>query len=124
VSVEDVVGRGGVADILGAAQTQRHRERNRVHRSRHTDSVCVSFDRTPLISFRPTTPDHPSAVVATVAAWRAQDYEQMIPLAAARDVAWSVIRALAAARSARMARCIDSAKRLSSLARAEVDADR
>jgi aryl-alcohol dehydrogenase-like predicted oxidoreductase len=125
LSVEDVVGRGGVAEILGALKRKGIVSAIGFTGLGHTDSVLqvIRADQFDLFQAYYNL-INPSAVVATVAAWRAQDYEQMIPLAAARDVGVVGIRALAAGALSEAGALHRFAKSYSSLARAEVDADR
>jgi aryl-alcohol dehydrogenase-like predicted oxidoreductase len=67
---------------------------------------------------------NPSAVTPTVAAWRAQDYGQMVPMATQRNIGVVGIRVLAAGALSESGELHRFAKAYSSLARAEVDADR
>jgi aryl-alcohol dehydrogenase-like predicted oxidoreductase len=67
---------------------------------------------------------NPSAVIATVAAWRAQDYGEMIAKASNLDVGVVGIRVLAAGALSESGDLHRFAKSYSSLSRAEVDADR
>lgn len=125
LSVEDVVGRGGVADILSSLKRQGTVGAIGFTGLGHTDSVLrvIEADRFDLFQAYYNL-INPSAVAATVAAWRAQDYQQMIPLAASRDVGVVGIRALAAGALSESGELHRFAKQYSSLARAEVDADR
>lgn len=125
LSVEDVVGRGGVADVLASLKHKGVVGAIGFTGLGHTDSVLsvIEADRFDLFQAYYNL-INPSAVAPTVAAWRAQDYQQMIPLAAARDVGVVGIRALAAGALTESGELHRFAKHYSSLARAEVDADR
>lgn len=125
LSVEDVLGAGGVAEIM--EQFKRRGVVGAIGFTGlgHTDSVLrvLESDRFDLFQAYYNL-INPSAGMPTVAAWRAQDYGEMIPLAAKRDVGVVGIRILAAGALSESAELHRLAKAYSSLAKAEVEADR
>ena len=125
LAVEDVLGAGGVADIMERLKRQGTVGTLGFTGLGHTDAVievlnsgrfdCVQAYYNLL---------NPSAAAPTVAAWRAQDYDEIIPRAASLNVGVVGIRVLAAGALSDTGQLHRFAKTYSSLARAEVDADR
>jgi aryl-alcohol dehydrogenase-like predicted oxidoreductase len=125
LSVEDVLGAGGVADIMTGLKRKGVVGAIGFTGLGHTDSVIkvLEADRFDLFQAYYNL-INPSAIMPTVAAWRAQDYGEMIPMATQRDVGVVGIRVLAAGALSESDELHKFAKSYSSLSRAEVDADR
>jgi aryl-alcohol dehydrogenase-like predicted oxidoreductase len=125
LSVADVLGSGGVAEIMEGLKYRGVVSAIGFTGLGHTDSVIevIEADRFDLFQAYYNL-INPSAAVPTVAAWRAQDYGEMIPMASRHDVGVVGIRVLAAGALSESGELHRFAKTYSSLARAEVDADR
>ncbi len=125
LSVDDVLGAGGVADIMERLKRKGTVGAIGFTGLGHTDSVVkvLESDRFDLFQAYYNLLN-PSAVMPTVAAWRAQDYGQMISTATRLDIGVVGIRVLAAGALSESGELHRFAKSYSSLARAEVDADR
>jgi|SRR6266404_158762 aryl-alcohol dehydrogenase-like predicted oxidoreductase len=125
LSVNDVLGPGGVADIMKRLKQKGVIGATGFTALGHTDSIRRVLDSTAFdcaqIYYNLL---NPSAGAPTVAAWRAQDYEEIIPRAAQLGVGVVGIRALAAGALSDAGELHRFAKSYSSLARSEVDADR
>lgn len=125
LSVQDVLGAGGVADIMEGLKRRGTIGALGFTALGHTESVievlqsnrfeCAQVYYNLL---------NPSAAIPTVAAWRAQDYDEIIPRAVRLSVGVVGIRVLAAGALSDSGQLHRYAKSYSSLARAEVDADR
>lgn len=125
LSVSDVLGEGGIADIM--MQWKRRGVVGAIGFTAlgHTEAIldvlksarfeCAQIYYNLL---------NPSAAVPTVAAWRAQDYGEVIPAARELGIGVVGIRVLAAGALSDSGQLHRLAKAYSSLARAEVDADR
>ena len=125
LSVDDVLQPGGVADVMEGLKRRGIVGAIGFTGLGHTDSILdvIEADRFDLFQAYYNL-INPSAVVATVAAWRAQDYAEMISKASNRDVGVVGIRVLAAGALSESGELHRFAKSYSSLSRAEVDADR
>src|SRR5258706_10462411 len=124
LSVDDVLGAGGVADIMEGLKRRGVVGAMGFTGLGHTDSVVkvLASDRFDLFQAYYNLLN-PSAVMPTVAAWRAQDYGQMISTAPRLDIGVVGIRVLAAGALSERGELPRFAKSYSSLARAQVDAD-
>ena len=125
LSVDDVLSPGGVADIISGLKRKGLVGVSGFTALGHTDAVVRvlasgAFDCAQVYY----NLLNPSAAVGTVAAWRAQDYEEIIPRAADLGVGVVGIRALAAGALSDGNELHRFAKNYSSLALAEVNADR
>ena len=125
LSVSDVLGSGGVADVMTGLKRKGTVGAIGFTGLGHTESVLevLESDRFDLFQAYYNLLN-PSAVLPTVAAWRAQDYGEMIRKAARRNIGVVGIRVLAAGALSESGELHRFAKAYSSLARAEVDADR
>ncbi len=125
LSVDDVLGAGGVADIMEGLKRRGVVGAIGFTGLGHTESVIqvLESDRFDLFQAYYNLLN-PSAVTPTVAAWRAQDYAGMVRMAALRNIGVVGIRVLAAGALSESGELHRFAKAYSSLARAEVDADR
>lgn len=125
LSVDDVLGAGGVAEVMESLKQRGQVGAIGFTGLGHTESILtvLESDRFDLVQAYYNL-INPSAVLATVAAWRAQDYAGLISTASARDVGVVAIRVLAAGALSESGELHRFAKAYSSLARAEVDADR
>lgn len=125
LSVDDVLASGGVADIMNRLKDKGTIGATGFTALGHTDSVLRVLDSRVFdcaqVYYNLL---NPSAGAPTVAAWRAQDYEQIIPRAASLGVGVVGIRSLAAGALSETSALHRFAKSYSSLARSEVDADR
>jgi aryl-alcohol dehydrogenase-like predicted oxidoreductase len=125
LSVDDVLAPGGVADIMNSLKAKGAIGATGFTALGHTEAVLRVLDSQAFdcaqIYYNLL---NPSAGFPTVAAWRAQDYEEIIPRAASLGVGVVGIRALAAGALSETNELHRFAKSYSSLARCEVDADR
>jgi aryl-alcohol dehydrogenase-like predicted oxidoreductase len=125
LSVDDVLRAGGVADIMDDLKRRGLVGAIGFTGLGHTDSVLTVLEADRFDLFQAYyNLINPSAATPTVAAWRAQDYGEMIRLAAERDVGVVGIRVLAAGALSESGALHRFAKDYSSLSKAEVDADR
>lgn len=125
LSVGDVLGAGGVAEVLERLQRRGVVQAIGFTGLGHTDSVLEVLRSGRFDLFQAYYNFiNPSALMPTPAAWRAQDYEEMISLAARADIGVVAIRALAAGALSDSSAMHALAKPYSSLSAAEVDADR
>ena len=125
LTVEDVLGEGGIAEVLEGLQKQGLVRAIGFTALGHTDSVLsvLRSGRFDVIQAYYNL-INPSAVIPTPAAWRAQDYEQLAQVAADMDIGVVGIRVLAAGALSDDSALHPLAKQYSSLSQAEVDADR
>lgn len=125
LAVEDVLGQGGIATTLESLQRRGLVRAIGFTGLGHTDSVLEVLCSGRFDLFQAYYNFiNPSAIMPTPAAWRAQDYEQMISLAGRADIGVVAIRALAAGALSDSSAMHALAKPYSSLSAAEVDADR
>jgi len=125
LAVEDVLGAGGVADTMEQLKRQGTIGILGFTGLGHTDAIIevLNSNRFDCVQAYYNLLN-PSAAMPTVAAWRAQDYDEIIPRAVNLNVGVVGIRVLAAGALSESGQLHRFAKAYSSLARAEVDADR
>lgn len=125
LSVEDVLDDGGIADVLEDLKRRGLVRAIGFTGLGHTDAVLkvLNTGRFDVIQAYYNL-INPSAVMQTPAAWRAQDYEEMITVAHGLGVGVVAIRVLAAGALSGDQQLHRLAKQYASLSRAEVDADR
>ena len=125
LSVADVLGPGGVADILDGLKRKGLVGAIGFTGLGHTESIIEVLESDRFDVFQAYyNLINPSAAMPTVAAWRAQDYGQMIQIGERRDIGVVGIRVLAAGALSETQELHRFAKAYSSLSKAEVDADR
>jgi L-glyceraldehyde 3-phosphate reductase len=125
LTVADILGAGGIAETLESLQRRGLVGAIGFTGLGHTDAVLEVLRSGRFDLFQAYYNFiNPSAMMPTPAAWRAQDYEEMIPLAATMDIGVVAIRALAAGALSDNGTMHALAKPYSSLSAAEVDADR